>query len=264
MPNQIMRQNIDNLMPDGSLWQPKTSGDFDHLLEGIAKNWEPTREKLFKLGDLRNPWTTEILEDLEREFGITTNFNYSLEMRRTILAQRVYTRNQGGTIDEMQKALTDSGFNVFVYPNDPAVDPAQFLTEAFFMTCGADNAYAGEPSAICGAVGGELLVNGPIYLQSPAFGMVCGSEIAFAGEPEACAGFYDSLNLVPYVYEIPTDPTRWPFIFFVGGVATFGIGGELTDIAQINIPPYREQELKNLILRLKPMHSWAALVISFN
>lgn len=264
MANQIMRQNLDGVSPGGSALLPKVDGGMDRLFEGIADNWERSRARLALLADIRNPWKTEMLADLEREFGITPNPNYTEEMRRMVLAQKMFTRDQRGTIDEMRAALTSAGFNVYVWANDPAVDPAPFLIQEFTMTCGADNAYCGEPSAVCGNIGGELLVNGPLYTQVPAIGMCCGSEVAFCLEPEAVAGFYDSLRLIPYVYEIPTDPGDWPFIFYVGGLATFNIDGEIIDITQVNIPIYREFEFKEIILRLKPMHSWAALIVSFS
>jgi hypothetical protein len=264
MPNQIMRQNLDSLLPPGSAFTPKTDGGMDQFFEGISDNWERSRARLALLADIRNPWKTEMLTDLEREFGITPNPNYTEEMRRQVLAQKMYTRDQRGTVDEMQMALRAAGFDVYVYENDPAIDPAPFLVQDFLMTCGADNAYCGEPSAVCGNIGGELLVNGPLFSQIPAIGMCCGSEVAYCEEPEAVCGFYDSLQLIPYVYPIPTDPADWPFVFWVGGVATFGPGGEITDIAQVNIPIYREFEFKEIILRLKPMHSWAALIVSFS
>lgn len=264
MANQIMRQNLDSLLPGGSALIPKVDGGMDLLFEGIADNWERSRTRLALLADIRNPWKTEMLADLEREFGITPNPNYTEEMRRMVLAQKMYTRDQRGTIDEMRSALTSAGFNVYVWANDPAVDPAPFIEQAFLMTCGADNAYCGEPSAVCGNIGGELLVNGPLYTQLPAIGMCCGSELAFCHEPEACCGFFDYLRLIPYIYEIPSDSDDWPFVFFVGGLATFNIDGEIIDIAQVNIPIYREFEFKEIILRLKPMHSWAALIVSFS
>jgi hypothetical protein len=60
----------------------------------------------------------------------------------------------------------------------------------------------------------------------------------------------------------PQDPGRYPLVFFVGGSATYDAAGHLLTISNCNVPTARVQELATLILRYKPLHTWAALLMN--
>ena len=260
--SDLMRAVIDSILPDGSIWTPAPGGDFDKLLDGSADNWEVIRAFLASLKSVRDPKLTTFLADMEFEFGVLTNPNLSEAQRRSQLTPLVFERGGSGSVDDLQNALDAGGFNVLVYENSPAVDPAIFLDQFFDMVADGGNAFAGRPDAFAGRIGGELLVNGEIFRTERIFTSGAATINAYAGTGFS-AGEYNDLARVKIEYPIPTDPDDWPMVFFVGGAATFGGGGELTSIDLGLIPALQESEFKRIILKFKPAHSWAALIVDF-
>lgn len=218
--NDLTRAMLDDILPRGDAWTPEEQADFDLLLDGMADNYEVLRSFLSVLSDIRRPLVTPILSDLEKEYGIPTSTLLSEAERRQRLDELVYGGDSDGTEDDMQTALRNAGFDVFVYQNDPAVDPAIFLEQQFQMVAGGDNAFAGRADAFAGLSGGELLVNGDVFKTSKVFTSGAGSGL-YAGTGHG-AGEYEELLVEKIEYPIPTDPVDWPLVYFVGGVATLG------------------------------------------
>lgn len=277
MPNSISKQTYSALLPPGPLGEPKAGGDLDLLLDGMADNADLVAAFLADLADIRNPNKTPIFEDLEREYGIKPNENVPTVDRIARLARKVYQGQKIDSPDDLQDALDAAGFDLQVHLNDPPVDPAIFLTQSFQMVAGGDNAFAGfEPSggppstAFAGRLGGELIVNGDIFLKTNAVEMQAGGNIAFAGyfptTPgvyQSVAGFFSSINQDKLDYPIP-DSIYWSMIFFVGGDATRDpVTNELTDIQQGFLPLNRRNDLITTILEIKPLMSWCGLIATF-
>lgn len=257
-----MRAVIDTLYPDGSIWRPAPDGDFDNFIDGQAANSEVIRAFLAELKNIRVPESTTFLDDLEREFGVLTNANLTDAQRREQLTPLVFDRGSTGSVDAMQNALDNGGFTVQVHENSPAVDPDLFLDQFFDMHADGGTAFAGNETAFAGRNGGELLVNGEIFSTERIFTAVAGAAKAFAGS-DFTAGEYDDLARIKIEYEIPDNPDDWPMVFFVGGDAIRDGNGELTSIAQATVPAIQENEFKRLVLKFKPIHSWAALILDF-
>ena len=265
------RHVINALLPLGSAWSPAVDSDYDRLLDGAAANSEAVRQAMDQLRSLRDPARTPILSDLEKEFAVTPVAHASDSERRQRLAATMFMRNTLPTDEVLQSALDAAGFNVLVHVNSPAVDPATFLLEAFDMMCGdflpsGNNAECGEVEAMCARVGGELLVNGEFFEQSPNYSVLCDVwPNAFeCGDPGVCAGQYDSVNLELVTYDVPTTAGYWPLIFFVGGPATRDpVTDEITDIEIAPVPIERRLEFRRIILKLKPMFSWAGLIVVY-
>lgn len=217
--SELTRALINDTVPPGPAHEAEEDKDLDLLREGRADNYEIVQDFLAILSDLRNPNKTTILSDLEREYGIPTNTLLTEATRRTRLAELAFNRSSDGSEDDLQAALRNVGFDVYVYQNDPAVDPAIFLEQQFQMVADGANAYAGRSDAYAGKTGGELLVNGDIFTTGREFTSVAGTM--FAGDGSS-AGEYDRLLIEKKEYNIPTDPADWPFVFFVGGAATLG------------------------------------------
>ena len=234
-----MRSVIDTIIPDGSAWAVAPGEDLDKLYDGIAENWEEIRLFLADLENTRNPTFTPFLSDLEREFGVLTNPNLTETQRRTQLKPIVYNRASNGSIDAMQQALDDAGFSVSVHSNDPAVDPALFVTTD------------------------DLIVNGDIFKQTLIFTTLCGKPDSLCGRPEALCGANSGIQRDPILYVVPPNSDDWPLVFFVGGDATRDGGGFLTNINTANVPAEQESQFKRIILKYKPIHSWAGLVVTY-
>ena len=264
MSKALMRAAINSLFPDGVLWRPEPGKEFDELLDAFAGSSNVIRSFLNNLADVRNPFKTPLLEDLEREYGILTDLRLTEETRRLQLASIIYASEGTGADDDLQQVLNDAGFDVFVYqnsPDGPAVDPAIFLDQAFIMVAGGGNAYAGRADAFAGRIGGELLVNGEFFTTLPDYEVVAGNLYAGAG---GVAGFFNDVITTKKEYLIPVDPDVWPGVFFVGGPATFDGGtGEILTIETADIPNEREQLFKRLILRKKGLYTWGALVVTY-
>lgn len=233
--SDLMRAVIDAALPKGALWRPVPGGDLDNLLNGIAENAEALRVFLDLLGSVRDPAKTAFLADLEKEFGLLPNNDMTDQQRRDTLIPLVYGRNSGGTIDDLQSRIDTAGFTAQVHANDPAIDPSIIA-------------------------GGELLVNGELFELQPVYLVVAGE--VFAGDGQT-AGELTTSARTKIEYEFPADPGDWPLIFFVGGDATRDGSGFITAIADATVPAVQEQAFKRLILKTKPMHSWAVLHVNF-
>lgn len=258
------RQHIDALLPSGPIWKPVEGGDLDNLLDGMADISRTDREYSLELQFIRDPLRTPFLSDLEREFGVVPRPDIDESIRRNYLAAIKYRKNRFGDIDTLQDQLNQAGFNVLVHANDPAIDPSAFVENAFQMQAGQEVAVCGNENAFCGFVGGELLVNGDIGRIVPNYLCVAGAGVASCGNESAVCGSYENLRNVPYEYFTPENEGRWPLIFFVGGEATRDNNGFIVDIEFAGVDLSRETEFKNLILKFKPMHSWAALLVLFD
>jgi len=238
MSSELIKQTQKALLPDGSLWQIKFEDDFDKLLNGQALNWETVRAFAETAGDVRDPFKTVLLQELEEEHGIIPDFDLTDDERRTQLAAVKFDRTDNrASDDDLQDFLVKAGFDVQVHRNDPPVDPALFP--------------------------GDLLLNGSILLSSPGIAACCGNEIAVCGNQKAVCAFFQNASRVEVVPELPTDPDSWGFIFFVGGDATRDGFGALTSILPADVPLHRQDRFKSFILQAKPWETWAVLIINY-
>lgn len=270
MGNSFSRDILDALLPGGSIWNVKPDGQMDDLLEALGENDDRLADDLCCLCAIRDPFLTPLLSDLEKEYGVATDLNLSEEDRRLQLASVVYNGENNGSRTDLQNALNDAGFDVQVHENSPAVDPDIFLNSIPFMVAGGDNAYAGffptTPgvyTSIAGKTGGELLVNGAIFKQEPDYLSVASGDNMFAGNGNAISGRFDALKQTEIIYPIPDDPNSWPFFFFVGGDATRDGSGALTAIAPADVHGERKIAFERIILKYKPIHTWAGLIINY-
>ncbi len=120
--------------------------------------------------------------------------------------------------------------------------------------------------AFCAQYGGTILVNGAQYQNNPAYSCVCGNAGMYCHTPWAgtlntnvCGAFIYSQALTSQ-YGTPSTPNEQKMVFFVGGTPTYNGDGSLASLTQAQIPAARSVELVSLILRYKPLHTWAALI----
>lgn len=236
--SDLIAATIKALLPDGSIWVPALEEDLDLLLKAMSENWLDAYNSAVAQGEIRNPFKTGLLEEVEREFGFLQNPGLTEEVRRQQVAAVKYDNtDQRNSDDDVQNFLNAAGFDVEVHQNDPAVDPALFP--------------------------GDILLNGGLYVIEPAYIMQCGGAIAFCGHQDAVCGRFNNLTFIDFEYDLPTDPDAWPFIYFVGGPATRDGSGFLTSIAPADVPLNRKDKFIELILSSKPMFCWAILIINY-
>jgi hypothetical protein len=212
-----MKAVFEALLPPGSLWEPAPRAGFDQFLTALGENYDTIYERLYALGDLRNPRKTTILSDLEKEYGVKTPTNLDEATRRVSLAAAKYAQPGTASDNHLENILRSAGFDVYVRRNHPPVDPADLLTTDYLLEAGEIDAFAGEPNAIAGLGGGELLVNGPIVRTSVDYVAQANGPAMFADEPTAIAGYFTGVTYTPVTYSIPVSPDYWPYIFFITG-----------------------------------------------
>jgi len=72
-------------------------------------------------------------------------------------------------------------------------------------------------------------------------------------------------NTSPYdrsILEAEKDQNLWPFIFIVGGAATYDSYGRLTGVAKVTLTASQKAAVREIILKIKPVHSWCILVVN--
>lgn len=230
-----MRTVLDAELPGGSAWKIKEDGGADLWFDGIADNWQDVKDDLAEAADFRNAARTPILDDLEREYGIEKNTALTeAERRERLLAVQTEGPNTG-TAEYVQARLRAAGFtDIYVYQNDPAVDPANFIGGGYLMVCGATEAVCGATEAVCGSILDDLIINGNLFYTD--------SDIP-----------------------LPVDSGYWSLIFFIGGVATRDpITDAITAITRYTVPFERRDEFRRLVVKYKPLHSWAAAVVAYS
>jgi hypothetical protein len=223
------RMISDALLPEGAVWNPVHGLGFDCLIDGMADINMTVIDYISALGFIRNPMLTSILSDLETEFGLMPNASLTEQQRRIRLQAVMADKTNDGSAPTLKSRLIANGFNVQVVENSPAVDPSLYTLREWSMVCGNSEAVCGYDTAICGLARDALVVNGNFYIQND---------------------------------ELPSDEGYWPLIFFIcGGVVTSD--GHITDIIPASVPGSRADELVRLIVKYKPLHTWAVIVAEF-
>jgi hypothetical protein len=277
MPS-FMREVMDALLPDGAAWKPAYGGDYDKLLDGVSQNAQGALDDLASLEHIRNPYKcpTELLPDLEREFGISPNNALTEKTRRASLATVRYKRGGLATVPKLQRALDLAGFGYGGYGlsvtqnASPPANPEPIVEANYVLTAhefpsvycaGNSRAFAG------GGGGGYYLTSGDYFTSRPLYpqaGRICAR--AFDGSDYRsgleCAGYYDEMLVTDENLKYKSPPEGyWSLVFFVGGAVTRNPDGRIATIATVNIPQSRRQELHRLILRVKPCGIWAAMMV---
>jgi hypothetical protein len=268
-----MRSVHDALMPPGPAWEPAPGGKYDRLLDGFADNAQAVLDDLESLAYIRNPRRVpkELLPDLEREYGVNPDDAIPDDDRREGLGTVVYRPRASSLVRELQGALDKSGFGVNGYglavtPNGtPAIDPNPIVEESFALTAHEfPSLYAaGTPVAYAGERGGYYLVNGDRFNALPIYPGAGTGMAARAFPSKSCAGYYEGYRGYENEYTAPIPRTCWPFVFFIGGTVTRNDDGSVASVATVIIPENRRQELHRIILRVKPLHSWAGCCIVY-
>jgi hypothetical protein len=208
------------------------------------------------------PNTTRALSEWDNQFGLSRPIDESIRISNLDLRWKL---KGGQGRDYLQNALRSAGFDVYVHENNPAIDPAIFLIGDFIMVAGGLNAYAGRSDAYAGkTTEGELLVNGfiPVATDQRLYIANAGNG-TYSGNNDAVAGYFTNFYVADKEYEVPTDPNEWPFLFFIGGLATRNSNYELETIAKAMIPESRKAEFLKLILMIKPAQSWVGLIVEY-
>ena len=207
------------------------------------------------------PEHTRHLTQWEAQFGLL-KLDLTEQERRDRLAA-LWAANGGQSPKYIQDTLQAAGFDVYVHEwwELPLTDPpvARNPFTALGITeygCGDPQMECGEPFAECGNSPGQagyMLVN-KLYTATIDYTGLCGDTLAECGEPTMECGENDGILFIRQGYAPPTDPAKWPYIYYIGG-ETFG------DYAAV--PESRRDEFEDLILKISPQHLWIAMLIDY-
>jgi len=263
----MMRAVLDAIAPPGDLWRPVPGGAMDHLYDGMADNAESVRVYLGLLDNVRDPYSTPYLADLEKEFGITPNPNLTTAQRIATLATRKFRRTSKGGLADLQTALNNAGlgvggYGIRVFANDPPVNPAQFTSQLAQAYMGQTNSVHGNQNAFCALIGGFYIVNGVYSTYTTAQFLSMGQGSAFHGFGTAVMGYFQVYNQTNIVPASPPDPWSWASVFFIAASVT-NAGAGITAVTFANLPSQLKDTFYEIVLRYKPLGTWAACMVNF-
>jgi hypothetical protein len=213
------------------------------------------------------PDTTRSPELWEDQLGIRMPSSFEAIRRQNI--DTSWKLKGGQSAYYLQSILQAAGFDVQVHENNPKVDPDNFISAFFVMTCGMTTAVCGNDAAYAGRTGGYLLVNGfvPDSSDQRDFLMVCGGngfDNVTCGQAFSVCGYFEEFFIYPKTYTVPDDSDYWDFIFFIGGNATRDpVTRQLTAIETVTVDMARRDEFEKLILKIKPVNTWAGMMIEY-
>lgn len=166
---------------NGDTFKPVPGGKLDKLFSGICSAVDNLVAEAKKVSAVRDPALTDMLNDLEKDYGLISDSNLTEEERRKYLSVFAFKKNEIGSPAFLQSRLREAGFDeLSVYENSPEVNPNDILSYDHRLYLADSNAYVGDPDALIGRSFGEL--------------------------------FVDGVNL----YDIPVGE-RYNYVFFVGG-----------------------------------------------
>lgn len=241
--SNIIKSQYIAMQPEGPLGSIKAGSDEDLMYDGLAEDTMTVYDWLISTGDIRNPYKTPILEDLEWEYGIRANKTLFVEERRRNLAALVYAKKSNGDLDGMQDALVKRGFTTAqVFDNNPVTD-----TETVSMT------------------NGEYVVNGVIYKQYVGYQY---RAMPSDNVQQICCSV-DTHRSAGALKDVKTEYTYLPQgnfakIFFVGAsVIRDGVTDKITHVTPIQVPIRLRTSFLESILRYKPLDTWAMISVEW-
>lgn len=214
------------------------------------------------------PSTTRSIELWENQFGLRMPPSNDSQRRNNL--DIAWKLKGGQSASYLQDILQDAGFDVQVHENNPKIDPDIFISGDFVCFCGGTNSVCGNNDAFCGKTGGYLLVNGFIPDASDLRDYLCtcgfdGFDNITAGQSIAVCGYFEQYIINPKEYSVPDDSDYWDNIFFVGGDATRDpVTHQLTTIETVLVDVSRQYELEKIILKIKPVNTWAGMLIDYS
>lgn len=227
-------------LPEGALRQLVPEGDEDLLMEGIAESLADVLDTLLNTKYIRNPYETDRLEDLEREYGFLLKADLSVTDRQNRIAALKYAKRGSATAEALQAALHLAGF-----------------TQLVVVECRQDQ----DPRTVAAGEDFEYVVNGIESQAAIGYDVACdsGLEITCTGDLEFTCEDLSQIS-VPVNYDASD---YWNKTFFVAETVTVDGDGYVTAFASAQIARYYRNIIHEIILRLKPNDTWGILGVEW-
>jgi uncharacterized protein YmfQ (DUF2313 family) len=238
----IFLRQLKHLLPRAKAWSLTIDKKLRQFFDGLSIIGSDF--KIFDDGVYEDlfPETTRELDAWEAQFGLTDPVGLTTQQRRDRI-DAAWKARGGQSPRYIQDRMQAAGFDVYVHEWwVPGTEPAIGV-----QAC----ATARNPATYVPA--GNFLVNklintGPVYLWQ------AGEAGAQAGEADIQCGNFTSFENAPTVYPAPTDPTKWPYVLYIGG-AVFP--------TLVDIPGEQRDEFENLLLKICPAQQWLGLLVGY-
>lgn len=247
------------LLPKGSAFQAFFGTDWYNFLDGLSD--EPERISGF-YEDVRDSGIPgliphDALADWEEFLFLSDGSALTDEERNNRITAKVAQVGGGGPdyIEDILETEFQEDFEIL-----------ENLTASFSPFAGPT---CGDPVITCGSgvtcaalsANGLLIVGPPSYYNKKLFDVTCSpfltstceGTVAFGGT--MTCGRYTGIDILERVYELPTDPSLWPLIWFITGP------GGLNDF--VDLPLARREDFIKTVIALKPAHTWVIAQVNF-
>jgi len=239
------------LLPTGRAFGNKEGGVNERLYISSDRNVEVMMSNannvLNSILPDNDDFTADDATRWEERLGMITNSSVSLDDRKAAIIRKM---NHPGTIparqsaDYLQDRLQSAGFDVYVHENNNGFSFADLLNDAL------DATEMGTPE-----MGTPDMINSIVY-YSEWFSNV---EMGTAEMGATQMGGLTFTNLIANSLYVEEDSS---FDVGANNNRTFIIGGEVLGTVA-DIVTAREEEFRQLVLRLKPVKSVAGLFINY-
>ena len=255
-----------HILPRSRAWSLTANKPLRQLFEALLSLVTDARLFSDRVLNDQNPQLTRLLPDYEAQFGLP-DINTSEQVRRDRL-EAEWSALGGQSPRYIQDTLQAAGFDVYVHDwwQLPVVgspvprNPLTYLSGdqddiAYLMNEGAadvqdNDAVSQDGSAITPR--GYPLVN--IISTVNQDSMSDGSEeFEDGGLPAEDGGLF--LTYDRQRYEIPNDPTKWPFFIYIGGQSFPNVATVLES---------RRDEFERLCLKICPTGLWIGILVEYN
>ena len=270
----IFLRMFKHLLPNARAWRITVDKKLRQFFQGLSGVGSDVKTFLDGVWLDIFPETTRELSAWEQQFGLRDT-GITEQQRRDRLAA-TWKALGGQDPRYIQDTLQANGFDVYIHEwwepgTEPVVGVKQCVTprNPFFylrptsqtgvvgVDCGEQFALCDEQFALCGnSVNpiGYPLVN-KVSVTTPDILPLCGEPLAGCGESSAGCGNFTEFREGFLEYIIPSDPDKWSYFLYIGGVV-FG------DIA--SVPSTRKDEFEALCLKICPAQQWLGILVTYN
>ena len=250
-------KTIKKLLPKGTAFQSFYGTDWYNFLDGLSVEPKRIADFFEEVRDSGIPGSIplEALDEWEEFLYLSNNPLLSVQERNDRIESKIAQVGGGGPdyIEEILETEFDKDLEI-----------VENLTSSFSPFAGPT---MGQPTATCGSgitcaklsPNGLLIVGPPVYFTDKLYDVTCNVLTTCEGsQPSGGAmtcGRYSGVNVSEVEYELPTDTSLWPFIWFITGP----LG--LNDF--FDLPIDRREDLIRTVISLKPANTWVIVQVNF-
>lgn len=244
------------LFPSGKAFDFIANGNQDKINKSLCQ--EPENIKLYfdtiRDAGLPGKIPSAFFSDWEDFLGIKNTGELTETQRsQKILAKYISIGGQGK--DYVKSILNHAGFDVYIYENLPS-DGMRSYTSLMGASYMGDVLMGNYTSRIDPRTltDGTLLAGSPDYSLQRVY-MATMGDMYLGDTQMGGLGDFNGDKIIATEYAIPSTPERYVFFWFIAGQ------NGLYDF--VDIPIERKTDFEEMILQIKPAHTWCIAQINW-